>query len=230
VAGETHPPHARSWAWARSGSFVSSSEQTGDLSMLTAALETKVRPGRVSKKTVLVRDKMLSIRGIRSPAFAGRLPLDIMPAWRWPRQGGSVRIAVSPPPHCVSRGLTPIVQRIPSSRVINRCTDTKWDRPDQVPVAAGVASGGPHAQPRASFRPSDLVQLGTNHKTRLWSRLDDSLLLLDDGYLLVFVKDQKRSLNSTTVIGLENHGPMATPWNATQQCALPSRALEDVTA
>lgn len=219
VAGETHPPHGE--VAGSQWSFVSS-EQAGDVSTLTLALDTKVRPGRVVKELSLVAGQNVVYSRHTITGFAGRVPLGHHATLAMPDKEGSVRIAISP----LRFGRTnPGLFSDPmKAEYQSLLPDAKWTDLTQVPVAWKESSSADLTRFPARFGHADLVQLVNEPQTPTSGPAWTTATFADDGYLWFSLKDQ--SVLNSTVIWMENHGRHGHPWKGRNNCL----GLEDVTA
>ena len=219
VAGETHPPHGE--VAGSQWSFVSR-EQTGDVSTLTLALETKVRPGRVVKELSLVAGQNVVYSRHTITGFAGRVPLGHHATLAMPDKEGSVRIAVSP--LRFGRTNPGLFSDPKKAEYQSLLPDAKWTDLTQVPVAWKGSPAADLTRLPASFGHADLVQLVNEPQTPTSGPAWTTATFTDDGYLWFSLKDQ--SVLNSTVFWMENHGRHGHPWNGRNNCL----GLEDVTA
>ena len=219
VAGEKHPPHGE--IAGAEWQFVGT-KQSGDVTTLTLAIETKVRPGRVVKELSLVDGHNAIYSRHTIEGFAGRAPLGHHATLAMPDKEGAVRIAVSP----FRFGRTnPGLFSDPRQREYQYLLPgTTWHDLTKVPVAWQGAPVADLTRLPARYGYADLVQLVNQPWIEASGPAWTTATFADDGYLWFSLKDPE--VLRTTVFWMENHGRHGWPWNGRNQCL----GLEDVTA
>lgn len=219
VAGELHPPHGEtaSAEW----SFVGA-KQTGDVVTLTLALDTKVRPGRVTKKLSLVEGQNVVYSKHTIEGFAGRVPLGHHATLAMPETEGSVRIAVSP--FRFGRTYPGLFSDPKNAEYQSLLPNTKWTDLTRVPVAWKDESAADLTRMPARFGHADLVQVANKSWQALGGPAWTTATFTDEGFLWFSLKDP--DVLRSTVFWIENHGRHGAPWNGRNNCV----GLEDVTA
>jgi len=219
VAGEKHPPHGEivgeSWKLTRS-------EKRNDVTTLTLAIETKVRPGRVTKELSLVEGQNVVYSRHTIEGFAGRVPLGHHAILALPEQEGAVRIATS----AFRFGLTaPGLFSDPKQREYQALLPgAKWGELSKVPVAwKGVPDADLTRLP-GRYGYADLIQLANESWEKTQGPAWTTATYADRGYLWFALKDP--AVLNSTVFWMENHGRHGPPWNGRNNCL----GVEDVTA
>lgn len=219
VAGEAHPPHGEvsSAPWRLDGA-----SKTLDVTSLQLSLDTKGRPGRITKRLSLVDGHDVVYSQHRIEGFAGRAPLGHHATLAMPESNGAVRIATSP----YRFGMTcPSLFSDPRQREYQALLPgAKWTDLSRVPAAW---KNEPDADlTRQPGRPghADLVQLVHEPWAKTGGPAWVTATVPDSGWLWFSLKDAD-VLNST-VFWMENRGRHGHPWNGRNNCL----GLEDVTA
>jgi len=217
--GEKHPPHGETVGseWSEVGT-----QKTGPVTTLTLSLETKARPGKVTKQLSLVDGENVVYSRHVIEGFAGKTPLGHHATLAVPEKEGSLRIATSP----FRLGMTnpglfsdPKQGEYQSFEIGKRFTDLH-----KVPL---MWKGAPDADvtripARTGF--ADLLLLASEPAEKLDGPAWTTATNADAGYLWFSLKDP--AVLASTVMWLENHGRYGSPWSGRNRCL----GLEDVTA
>jgi hypothetical protein len=216
--GEKHPPHGET---AGSPWKLAGLKTAGDVTTLTLSLETKVRPGRVTKELSLVNGENVVYSAHAIEGFAGPAPLGHHATLAMPSEEGVVRLASSP----IRFGMTyPGVFSDPKQQEYQSLLPgTKWNKLSEVPLLwKGSADADLSRLPaRRGF--ADLVQLVNQSweetKGPAWMTATFGI----EGFVWFSLKDP--AVLASTVFWIENHGRHGEPWNGRNNCL----GLEDVT-
>lgn len=217
--GEKHPPHGEivGSAWTHV-----STRTTGDVTTLTMAIETKVRPGQVTKELSLVNGHNVIYSRHVIQGFAGPAPLGHHATLAMPEQEGRVRISTSP----IRFGMTyPGLFSDPQAKEYQALLPgTKWTELSRVPMAwKGLTDVDLSRQPsRPGY--ADLIQLFQQPASSAGEPAWVAATFSDDGYVWFSMKDP--AVLNSTVFWMENRGRHGHPWNGRNNCL----GLEDVTA
>lgn len=219
VAGERHPPHGEvaGSEWKAVGT-----NQAGDVTTLTLAIDTKVRKGRIVKELSLVAGQNVIYSRNTIEGFAGRVPLGHHATLAMPDKEGSVRIAVSP--FRFGRTNPGLFSDPRNGEYQSLLPDARWTDLTQVPVAWQGAPAADLTRLPARFGHADLVQLVNEPSPLSKGPAWTTATFADDGFLWFSLKDP--NVLRSTVFWIENHGRHGKPWNGRNNCL----GLEDVTA
>ena len=214
VNGEKHPPHGET-----AGSLWKhvATKKTGDVTTLTATLETKVRPGKVTKELSLVEGQNVVYSRHLIEGFAGKTPLGHHATLAMPEKDGAFRIATSP---CkfgmVAPGLfsDPKQAEYQALQIGARFTDLH-----KVPVAWKGAPDTDLASLPARKGHADLFMLFNEPTGPAWVTATRG----DEGWVWFALKDP--AVLNGTLFWLENHGRHGLPWFGRNNCV----GIEDIT-
>ncbi len=214
VNGEKHPPHGETAGspWT----FVGSKRQ-GDVLTLTTMLETKIRPGRVTKELSLVDGENVVYSRHRIEGFAGPTPLGHHATLAMPETDGAFRISTSPFRFgMVAPGLfsDPTKAEYQALQIGARFTDLHT-----VPAAWKGAADADLASLPARKGFADLVLLLNAPGERAWV----TATRRDQGWMWFALKDP--TVLTGTLFWLENHGRHGMPWLGRNNCV----GIEDIT-
>ena len=213
--GEQHPPHGEV---AGSQWHHLETKHHGALTTLKLELETKVRPGRVTKEISLIEGDNVVYGTDTITGFAGPTPLGHHATLGMPDKEGSVRIATSPFRFgCTNPGVfsDPAKREYQSFAIGARFTDLS-----QVPLMFKGAPDADVTRLPARQGYADLLQIFNEPGEVAWTTATRA----DEGYLWFSLKDP--AVLNSTVFWIENHGRHGVPWNGRNNCL----GLEDVTA
>lgn len=219
VNGEKHPPHGEI---AGAKWKVVGSDRQGDVVTLKMSIETRVRPGKVTKELALVDNQNVVYSRHTIEGFAGRTPLGHHATLAMPSKDGAVRLAASP----FRFGMTnPGLFSDPKQREYQSLLPgARWAELSKVPAAWKGEPDADLTKLPARQGYADLIQL----VNQPWSKTNGpawmTAAFIDDGYLWFSLKDP--DVLTTTVFWIENHGRHGHPWNGRNNCL----GLEDVTA
>ncbi len=219
VSGEKHPPHGEIVGdpWR-----LSSSRKVGDVTTLTLSIETRVRPGRVSKELSLVEGQNVVYSRHTIEGFAGRVPLGHHATLAMPEKEGAVRIATS----AFRFGMTcPGLFSDPKQREYQALLPgAKWTDLTKVPAAWKGAPDADLTRLPGRYGYADLIQLAHEPWEKTGGPAWTTATFAEAGYIWFALKDP--SVLNSTVFWMENHGRHGHPWNGRNNCL----GLEDVTA
>ena len=219
VAGEKHPPHGEivGVPWK-----LRSSKKTGDVTTLTLGVETKVRPGRVTKELSLVDGQNVVYSRNIIEGFAGRAPLGHHATLAMPEKEGAVRIATS----AFRFGMTcPGLFSDPKQREYQALLPgAKWTDLSKVPAAWKGAPDADLTRLPGRYGYADLIQLANEPWEKSNGPAWTTATFAEGGYIWFSLKDP--AVLRTTVFWMENHGRHGHPWNGRNNCL----GIEDVTA
>ena len=215
--GETHLPHGETanGQWEHRGSVTH-----GDLMQLNLVLETKVRPGKVSKVLTLIAGHPAIYSTHKIEGFAGPAPLGHHATLALPETEGAFRVATSP----IRFGLTnPTLFSDPAKREYQSLAiGARFNDLRRVPQLFKDAPDADCTRFPARRGYADLlcvVNDGDN-RTPAWT----AAVNVEAGYLWFALKDA--TLLPTTVLWIENGGRHGEPWRGRNNCL----GLEDVCA
>jgi len=219
VDGETHPPHGET-AGSRWTHLATS--RRGPVTTVTLALDTSVRPGRVTKSLSLVDGQNAVYSSHLIEGFAGRAPLGHHAMLAVPDAPGSARLTTSP----IRFGMTcPGLFSRPTQREYQALEPGRqWTHLTAVPRAWKDAADADLTRLPADPGFADLVQLCQEPADPLGTPAWVTVAVPSQGYLWFAFKNAD-VLNST-LLWLENRGRHGHPWNGRNQCI----GIEDVTA
>lgn len=217
--GEKHPPHGETAGgkWIFAGL-----EKRDDTTTLTLTLQTKFRPGKVTKKLSLVDGQNVIYCQHIIDGFAGPTPLGHHATLAVPEKDGSLRLTTSP----FQFGMTnpalfsdPQKGEYQSLQIGQRFTDLS-----KVPV---LWKGEPDADctsfpARTGF--ADLLAVFSKPAAELKGPAWVAAVNQEAGYVWFALKDP--AVLPATVFWIENHGRHGSPWNGRNRCL----GLEDVCA
>ncbi len=217
--GEQHPPHGEV---AGSEWRLAGAEESGPVKTLTLELETRARPGRVTKQVSLVEGQSVVYTRHVVDGFVGRTPLGHHATLAVPEKEGSLRVKTSP----FRFGMTnPGVFSDPAKREYQSfAPGARFSDLRQVPLLwKGAADADASRYPaRTGF--ADLLLLATDRPAAPGDPAWVTATLPEQGYLWFSLKDP--AVLPSTVMWVENHGRHASPWNGRNRCL----GLEDVCA
>ncbi len=218
VHGEKHPLHGEiaGSTWKLLGT-----SKVGDVTTLTLEIETKVRPGRVTKQLSLVDGQNVVYSRHSIEGFAGKAPLGHHAILSMPEAEGTVRIASSP----FRFGMTyPGLISDPRQREYQSLLPgAKWTDLAKVPTAWKDSPDADLTRMPNRFGYSDLVQLFNEPWEDTRGPAWTTATYPKAGYLWFSLKDP--AVLNSTVFWIENHGRHGPPWNGRNRCL----GLEDVT-
>jgi hypothetical protein len=217
---EQHVPHgeAATAAWE----FAGRTREADGTETLTLALDTKVRPGRITKELTLVPGQPVVYSRHVIDGFAGPTPLGHHATLAMPEEEGSIVVSVSP----FKLGMTcPGVFSDPANREYQSLasgetfTDlarvpSRWKQPTETdcsrfPVRRGYA---------------DLLAVFADEKALAGSPAWTAAVNTKDHWVWFSLHDP--SVLPATVFWIENRGRHGVPWNGRNNCL----GLEDVCA
>ncbi len=220
--GESHPPHGE--VAGSPWTFVSlETGKTADgrpRHTLTLSLQTKVRPGKVTKRVTLVDDENVVYTQHIVEGFRGPTPVAHHATLAMPESPRSIHIVTSP----FRFGMTnPTLFSDPEKREYQALEiGAKFTDLASVPVnQKGAPPAALRAFPdRRGF--ADLIALVNDPQGNdpAWTTAYNS----EAGSLWFSLKDP--ALLPTTLFWIENHGRHGSPWNGRNNCL----GLEDVCA
>jgi hypothetical protein len=218
VNGQKHPPHGEivGSKWTSGGV-----KKVGKVSTLTMTIDTRVRPGRVTKELSLVEGQNVVYSRHTIDGFAGPAPLGHHATLAMPEEEGSIRISTS----AFRFGMTcPSLFGNPHDREYQSLLPgAKWTDMTKVPVWTKGAADADLTRLPARFGFADLVQIVNEpwEKTKgpAWTTATNAA----GGYVWFSLKDPE--VLRSTVFWIENHGRHGHPWNGRNNCL----GLEDVT-
>ena len=214
VNGEKHPPHGET-----AGSLWKhvATKKSGDVTTLTTTLETKVRPGKVTKELSLVDGQNVVYSRHLIEGFAGKTPLGHHATLAMPEKEGAFRIATSPFKFgMVAPGLfsDPKSAEYQALQIGARFTDLH-----KVPVAWKGAPDADLASLPARKGHADLFLLLNEPTGPAWVTATRG----DEGWVWFALKDP--TVLTGTLFWLENHGRHGLPWFGRNNCV----GIEDIT-
>ncbi len=201
---------------ARSGS--SPAPSAGGVTTLRLQIETKARPGNITKELSLIDGQNVVYSRNVIEGFAGPRRWVITPPSRCRSAEGVFRIATSP----INFGMTnPAVFSDPAKREY-QCfaIGARFTSSKAVPL---MFKGAPDADvialpARRGY--ADLLQLCNQPGDIAWTTATRA----DEGWVWFALKDP--AVLNSTVLWIENHGRHGVPWNGRNNCL----GLEDVCA
>ena len=216
--GEQHVPHGE--AATAEWTFASRNRKPDGTDTLTLTLETKVRPGRITKELTLVPGQPVVYTRHAIDGFAGAAPLCHHATLAMPQDEGSIVVSVSP----FKLGMTcPGVFSDPANREYQSLasgetfTDlarvpSRWKQPTEAdcsrfPVRRGYA---------------DLLAMIADEKALAGSPAWTAAVNTKDHWVWFALRDP--SVLPATVFWIENGGRHGVPWNGRNSCL----GLEDV--
>jgi len=214
VNGEKHPPHGET---AGSKWTFVGSKKSGDVLTLTTMLETKIRPGRVTKELSLVDGENVVYSRHLIEGFAGPTPLGHHATLAMPETEGAFRVSTSPFQFgMVAPGLfsDPAKAEYQALQIGGRFTDLH-----KVPAAWKGAADADLASLPARKGFADLVLLLNTPGERAWV----TATRRDEGWVWFALKDP--AVLTGTLFWLENHGRHGMPWLGRNNCV----GIEDIT-
>ena len=214
VNGEKHPPHGET---AGSKWTFVGSKKSGDVLTLTTTLETKIRPGRVTKELSLVDGENVVYSRHLIEGFAGPTPLGHHATLAMPETEGAFRVSTSPFQFgMVAPGLfsDPAKAEYQALQIGGRFTDLR-----KVPAAWKGAADADLASLPARKGFADLVLLLNTPGERAWV----TATRRDEGWVWFALKDP--AVLTGTLFWLENHGRHGMPWLGRNNCV----GIEDIT-
>ncbi len=212
---QPHPPHGEvaGEKWQLAGA-----NRVGGITTLRLQIETKVRPGKVTKELSLIDGQNVVYSRDVVEGFAGPAPLGHHATLAMPGAEGVFRIATSP----IKFGMTnpgvfsdPAKREYQSFAIGARITSLK-----AVPLMFKGAPDADVSRLPARRGYADLLQLCNQPGEIAWTTATRA----DEGWVWFALKDPE-VLNST-VMWIENRGRHAVPWNGRNNCL----GLEDVCA
>jgi hypothetical protein len=215
--GEQHTPHGEPatarWSFERAG-------KSGSITAITVSMQTRVRPGKVTKRLMLVDGQNVVYSQNVLEGFTGEMPLGHHATLAVPEEAGALRISTSP----FRFGMTaPGVFSDPGNREYQsfaagkrfqdlRRVPLAWKKP-----ATGDASSFPQ---RTGY--TDLLAVFS--KPRRGEPSWTAAANPQAGYLWFSLKDPE--VLPSTVFWIANRGRHGSPWNGRNRCL----GLEDVCA
>jgi hypothetical protein len=213
--GEQHPPHGE----VAGGKWhLLESKNDSKSATLKVDLQTKVRPGHVTRAWSLLPGHNVIYGTDTIEGFAGPAPLGHHATLAMPDKEGTVRIATSP----IKFGMTnptqfsdPTKGEYQSFAIGARFTDLT-----KVPLQFKGAPDADVTRLPARQGFADLLQIYYEPGEIAWLTVTRG----DEGWLWFSLKDP--ALMNSTVFWIENRGRHGAPWNGRNNCL----GLEDVTA
>jgi hypothetical protein len=217
---ETHVPHgeAATGAW----SFVGRDRKADGSETLTLRLDTKVRPGTITKELTLVPGQPVVYSRHVIDGFAGPAPLGHHATLAMPEEEGTIVVSVSP----FRLGMTcpgvfsdPVNREYQSLASGETFTDlahvpSRWKQPAEVDCSRFPA--------RRGF--ADLITLIADEKALAGRPGWTAAVNTKDRWVWFALRDA--AVLPATVFWIENHGRHGVPWNGRNNCL----GLEDVCA
>lgn len=213
--GERHPPHGEvsgnTWQLLDSG-------KGGTAATLKLGLETKARPGRVTKELTLIEGENVVYECDWVEGFAGPAPVGHHAILAMPDQEGAVRIAHSP----IRFGMTnPGVFSNPANGEYQSfAMGARFASLTEVPLQFKGAPDADVTRLPARRGFADLLQICYEPGEIAWLTVTRQ----DEGYLWFSLKDP--AVLNSTLFWIENHGRHSFPWNGRNHCL----GIEDATS
>jgi hypothetical protein len=204
--GEKHPPHGET---ASSTWKFLETKKTDDVTTLTMAIETQVRPGRVTKQLSLVDGQNVVYARHTIEGFAGKAPLGHHATLAMPEEEGTMRIACSP----FRFGMTyPGLIGDPRQKEYQSLLPgAKWTDLAKVPAAWKNTADADLTRMPNRYGHVDLVQLINEPWEVTRGPAWTTATYPKAGYLWFSLKDP--AVLASTVFWIENHGRHGHPWN-----------------
>lgn len=219
VNGEKHPPHGEvaGSTWTFGGI-----EKNKEVTTLTLTLETKVRPGKVTKRLALIDGQNVVYCQHVIEGFAGKTPLGHHAILAVPEKEGSLRVSVSP----FRLGMTnPVQFSNPAQREYQSLQINKsFTDLSRVPVQFKDAPDADCSSFPARLGFADLVAVCSEPADKLKGPAWVAAVNQEQDYVWFALKDPK--MQPSTVLWIENHGRHESPWNGRNRCL----GVEDVCA
>jgi hypothetical protein len=213
--GEQHPPHGETAnaAWTFEGL-----EQDGDQTALRLTLETKVRPGRVTKEVTLVAGHAALYQRHTVTGMAGLMSFGHHAMLRFPDHEGSGLVATSP---FVWGQASPVPVEEPSRRGYSLLEPgATFDSLDAVPTITGETADLSRYPARRGYE--DLVLMASDPDAALaWT----AVTFTAEGFVWFTLKSPR--VLRQTVLWLSNGGRHYPPWSGRHTNVL---GLEEVTS
>ena len=219
VNGEQHPPHGEV---AGSEWKQGDVKKSGDVTTFTATMETKVRPGKVTKSLSIVEGQNVIYSRHTIDGFAGKTPLGHHATLAMPEKEGAFLIATSPIRFgmvCASLFSDPKAGEYQALQVGAKFTDLH-----KVPMAWKGAPDADLTKLPARQGYADLIQIINEAADKTGGLAWMTAFNKDEGWIWFSLKDP--ALLASTVFWMENHGRHGRPWYGRNNCL----GLEDVTA
>jgi hypothetical protein len=219
VQGEKHPPHGEI---AGSPWTLSGTKTVHDVTTLTMTIETKVRPGRVTKELSLIKGHNVVYSQHVIEGFVGRAPLGHHATLAMPEKEETVRLASSP----IRFGMTcpSIFSNPKQGEYQSLLPGAKWSKLSEVPVLWKDMPDADLSRLPARFGHADLVQIVNKSWEESGGPAWMTATFTDSGFVWFSLKDP--AVLASTVFWIENHGRHGFPWNGRNNCL----GLEDVTS
>jgi hypothetical protein len=212
---EQHPPHGEiaGAPWRLIGA-----NRVGGITTLRVEIETKLRPGKVTKELSLIEGQNVVYSRDVIEGFAGPVPLGHHATLAMPEAEGVVRIATSP----FTFGMTnPGVFSDPAKREYQSfAIGARFTSLKQVPLIFKDAPDADVSRLPARRGYADLLQLCNAPGEIAWTTVTRA----DQGWVWFAFKDP--AVLNSTLMWIENRGRHALPWNGRNNCL----GLEDVCA
>jgi hypothetical protein len=217
--GEKHPPHGETAGskWSYLGT-----EQGKGTTTLSLTLQTKVRPGKVTKRLSLVEGQNAVYCQHVIEGFAGKTSVAHHATLAVPEKEGSLRVSVSP----FRLGMTnPVLFSNPAQREYQSLQIGKtFTDLHRVPVLSKDAPDADCTAFPARLGFADLIAVCSEPADKLSGPAWVTAVNQEQGYVWFSLKDP--AVLPTTVFWIENHGRHESPWNGRNRCL----GLEDVCA
>lgn len=215
--GEKHTPHGEPatarWSFERAG-------KSGNMTALTVSMQTKVRPGKVTKRLMLVDGQNVVYSQNVLEGYSGSMPLGHHATLAMPEEDGALRVSTSP----FRFGMTaPGVFSDPKNREYQSFASGKrFSDLCRVPLAwKQPATGDASSFPRRTGYTDLLAVFQKPHRGEpAWTAAANPKA----GYLWFSLKDPE--VLPSTVFWISNRGRHGSPWNGRNRCL----GLEDVCA
>jgi len=219
VGNEKHPPHGEiaGAKWKSLGI-----QKNGKVTTLAMTIDTKLRPGKVTKEINLVDSHNVIYTKHTIEGFAGRVPLGHHATLAMPDQEETVRLSASP----FQFGMTyPGTFSDPKQGEYQSLQPgTKWNSLDKVPVAWKGAPDADLTKLPARKGYADLIQLINEPWEKTNGPAWMTATFTNQNFIWFSLKDP--AVLRSTVFWIENHGRHGHPWKGRNNCL----GLEDVTA
>ena len=218
--GEQHVPHgeAATAAWA----FAGRARKADGTETLTLTLDTKVRPGKITKELSLVPGHPVVYSRHVIEGFAGPAPLGHHATLAMPEDEGSMAVSVSPfrlgmtCPGVFSDPANGEYQSLASGEIFTDLArvPSRWKQPAEVDCSRFPARRGY----------ADLITMIADEKVLASRPGWTAAVNTKDHWVWFALRDP--TVLPATVFWIENHGRHGVPWNGRNNCL----GLEDVCA
>lgn len=217
--GEKHPPHGET---AGSKWNYLGTEQANGVTTFSLSLQTRVRPGKVTKRLSLVDGQNVVYCQHVIEGFAGKTPLGHHATLAVPEKEGTLRVNVSP----FRLGMTnPILFSNPAQGEYQALQiGQRFTELSKVPMAWKNTSDADCTAFPARKGFADLLAVCSEPADKLGGPAWVAAVNQEQGYVWFSLKDP--AVLPTTVFWIENRGRHGVPWNGRNRCL----GLEDVCA